>query len=118
VRIVKPEPHAEILYLHYEPGIGLRYYLGGEFFRDLDFWSEPVQRHVPASATFPELLRRLGHPTVYVSYADGLRYAGHVDHREWEKYRTEIEALEGAPWVERVVRYGPARLFVTAAPPG
>ncbi len=34
-----------VLYFHTEPGLSLRLFLGGEFFDDIDYWSEAAAKH-------------------------------------------------------------------------
>ena len=55
-----------IMYLYYEPGTSLRLYLGGEFLKDIDFWSVPVREKIIISKSFKELLHHLNYPNVYI----------------------------------------------------
>jgi hypothetical protein len=58
----------KILYFHYEPGIGIRYYLGGNITEDLDYWSDPVQNVLDAEDNFESFLCRIGSPNIYLSH--------------------------------------------------
>lgn len=101
-----------ILYVHYEPGLSIRHYVGGKFFCDLDFWSQPVQGEFGKSRSLAELVARLGYPNIYLSLGTGFVY-GRYFSENWQPFAEEMTHLEDAPWVERVVRYESAAFFVT-----
>lgn len=106
-----------ILYFHYEPGLALRHFIGGDFFCDLDFWSAPVRSHFGEAATLGELVARLGYPNLYLSFADPTLYARYFDDG-WRKYEAEIRTLERQPFVDKVVRHNNGTFYVTRRPAG
>ena len=70
---LKPAEYQKIIdrptmYLHYEPGIGYRYFAGGKISNDLDFWSDDVQKLISNSGSINQYMSQLGNPNVYVSY--------------------------------------------------
>ncbi|NQV46742.1 MAG: hypothetical protein HQ504_03070 [Rhodospirillaceae bacterium] len=104
-----------VMYFYYEPGITLRHYLGGEFFKDFDFWSDPVLEQSESSATLYELLARFGYPNLYLSIGGKSRYVEFLaDSRR--KYAEEIKNIERMPWVERIIEYKNARFVVVKKP--
>lgn len=106
-----------ILYMHYEPGLGLREYIGGHPFNDLDYWSVAVQAEIRASASLAELVGRLGYPAIYFSFGDHMGYGFTQPDETWRKFAADLHRIRGdEPWVERIVTSGRARLVITRAP--
>jgi hypothetical protein len=97
---------ARILYFHYEPGVGLRYYLGGNLFEDYDFWSDRVQSRLDATTTLEGLLRALGGPNIYLSYGPLPFYQGHVVYPPRDAIWRDLARLDELPYVKRVFRIG------------
>jgi hypothetical protein len=81
----------KILYFHYEPGIGLRYYLGGDLFKDLDYWSDPVQKVLDSEKSFASFICRLGSPNLYLSYGFIMYYQ---DYTYYPKRPRVVDALK------------------------
>ncbi len=104
-----------VLYMYFEPGTTLRLYLGGDFFKDLDFWSARTGELGRDTASFGVLLEKLGYPNLYV----GLMPAGQVPDfkiAERRKFFAEIENPGQAAWLDRIVQYGSARFYVVRHP--
>ena len=98
--------HARILYFHYEPGIGLRYYLGGNLFQDYDFWSDPVQSRIDDGTTLEGLLRALGGPNLYLSFGPRCTYQAYVAYPARDAIWRDLARLEELPYVRRVFHIG------------
>lgn len=94
----------QILYFHYEPGIGLRNVIGGSLFCDRDFWTPDIQDRIAPTANLGDLVARLGYPNLYFSRSSSLLYHRYYS-EAWRKYEAEIVDIERQPWVERVIRY-------------
>ncbi|MGE4279577.1 MAG: hypothetical protein AB7G62_08320 [Magnetospirillum sp.] len=94
----------QILYFHYEPGIGLRNFIGGSLFCDRDFWTPDVQNRIARSANLGDLVAQLGYPNLYLSRSSSLLYQRYYS-EAWRKYETEMADIEHQPWVDRVIRY-------------
>lgn len=106
-----------ILYFYAEPGVGLRYFIGGDFFSDYDFWSVKVQEKLAKSADFAELLESLGYPNVYLSFV-GWRQLEPFMPPEWLRLDDEVDALDGKPFIDTVITVpaAGARFYVTRPP--
>ncbi len=103
-----------ILYFHYEPGIGLRIYLGGNLFRDLDFWSPCVLGELTRLGTFERLIGELGAPNIYLPHDDAFFYERFVGVQIGKSVKAELDGLANAPYVARViVGDGGARFYQT-----
>ncbi len=103
-----------ILYLYYEPGIGLRYFLGGDFFDDRDFWSTPVQNVIADSGSLTEAWERLGCPNIYHGYEPLTHgYGNWVEYTAWRKLIPEIETLSDHQWIAQRIRVEPGSFYVT-----
>lgn len=94
----------KILYLHYEPGIGLRYYLGGDFFQDLDFWSEPVQKKLTPQTGLCESLDMIGCPNIYISLATKPLYQVLTDYQKATRFWEDLQNYPRQPCVQREFR--------------
>ncbi len=106
-----------IIYSYYEPGGGLRLFLGGDYFKDYEFWSDEVQEWMDAGAGLDEILERLGWPNVYMSF--GLRLDGYGKGMRSDGWRRLIEAptaLPTRPYVRRQIEVGRARFFIVEPP--
>ncbi len=104
-----------IMYLYYEPGTSLRLYLGGEFLKDIDFWSVPVREKILISKSFKELLHHLNYPNVYI----GLMKNGKVPDFGFPvkaSLISEIENYSSASWFKRAFKYKNAMFFITQKP--
>lgn len=106
-----------ILYFYAEPGVGLRYFIGGDFFSDYDFWSPKVQKQAAQSTDFAELLKNLGYPNIYLSFI-GWRQMEPFMPPEWQRLDDEIDALDNKPFIEAVVTLPAtgARFYITRSP--
>ncbi len=104
-----------IMYLYYEPGTSLRLYLGGEFLKDIDFWSVPVREKILISKSFKELLHHLNYPNVYI----GLMKNGKVPDFGFPvkaSLISEIENYSSASWFKQAFKYKNAMFFITQKP--
>jgi hypothetical protein len=110
--LVAQVSHRPVAYFYSEPGLGLRTYLGGTILGDLDFWDSTVQNAVPAARDLPTLLAELGWPNLYLSSRNTYSYAAYVGDNRWRAYMPALDDIEHQPWVDRVVRYGDARLVI------
>ena len=100
-----------IMYVYYEPGTSLRLYLGGDFLKDLDFWSVPVQKKLIASNSFEELIQYFEYPNVYI----GLMRNGKVPDFGFPVKASifaEIENYKTASWLKKAIEYDTARFFI------
>ena len=104
-----------VLYFHYEPGLTLRYFVGGNLFSDLDFWSNEVYEAMAESRSFEETVERLGNPVIYISYMTGFSYAGFAPDDRWKKFSSEILDLDRADWIADTVSISGARLYFPKA---
>ena len=102
-----------VLYLHYEPGVSLRLYLGGDLFRDLDFWSPPVQEKIAVSQTFSDLLDALGRPNVYFSLGSSIAYSKFFEIASLEKFASEMADPVAAGWATEILRFKTSQFVVT-----
>lgn len=108
-----------ILYFYQEPGLGLRYYVGGDFFTDLDFYSERVQKVLERAPSLEAGLLELGVPSLYFSY-EWKTYRSlwsnwtrePLPEQGWRKLEDAMGDLAGKPWVKTVVRYRYSSLVV------
>jgi hypothetical protein len=104
-----------VMYVYYEPGTSLRLYLGGDFLKDIDFWSVPVREKMEVSKSFEELLEYLEYPNVYI----GLMSDGRVPDFGLPVKASiiaEMENYTSAPWLKRAINYGSAIFFITQKP--
>lgn len=104
-----------ILYVHYEPGLSLRQYIGGRFFRDLDFWSERTVALAKDARDVADLLARLGYPNIYV----GLTTQTGIPVFDKQVPRRIVDGmatLADKPWAAKTVTAGRARFYVVKRP--
>jgi hypothetical protein len=105
-----------ILYLHYEPGLALRYYVGGSMFCDYDFWGPTVQQQATDSADLEDLIQRLGYPSIYLSYGRLPLYSRYnLDF--WQRFADDFTDIEQAPWMQSAISWGPSLLLIPKRPP-
>lgn len=111
---VRPRP---IVYFYYEPGISLRYFLGGDFFADLDFWSEPVKKAAVEARDLGDLVARLGYPSLYISYPTFMGMASiDGDDSRLARFLPELKVLGNKPWIQARVTALEGVLLVTGPP--
>jgi len=105
-----------VVYFYYEPGAGLRYYLGGDFFSDYDFWSDDFQKRMKNAKKFDDVLRDLNYPSLYFSYPGAIEgTSAWISSKSWEKFETEIRQIENQSYAKRIVKSGNVRFIVTGA---
>lgn len=106
-----------ILYLYHEPGLGLRYYIGGDTFNDLDFWGPTVQGLIAKNVSLPELLHSLDYPLIWLSYP-GWKTLGTLTGQT--QSLPVAEAIHGldemSPLVDGIFHVKGAALIVTRPP--
>lgn len=111
---VEAEAQRPIVYVSFEPGMGLRNFIGGDVTRDLDWQGETVLAQVADAADLGNLVARLGHPNIYIGF-DRI-YPG-FDRPGRDRLEAELFApLAGKPWVEAEIAAGTGRFIVTRAP--
>ena len=59
--------NGRIMYFHHEPGIGLRCFIGGNIFNDIDYWSLKVQKLTKTCKTMKEIMDELQCDALYLS---------------------------------------------------
>jgi len=69
--IIKTE---KIMYFHYEPGIGMRYYLGGDILDDLDFWSPKILSIANKSNSLEDFLCKTEKPNLVLFGTNRILY--------------------------------------------
>lgn len=108
-----------VMYFYQEPGLGLRYFTGGDFFSDLDFYSVPVQKVLGQAPTLEAGLLELGTPSLYFSYhwkvyrslwANWTREP--IPEAGWRKMEDAMADLKARPWVKAVVEYRYSTLVI------
>ncbi|MBI3447140.1 MAG: hypothetical protein HY055_17680 [Magnetospirillum sp.] len=108
-----------VLYFYQEPGLGLRYFIGGNFFGDLDFYSVRVQKVLETAPSLEAALVELGSPSLYFSY-DWQAYRSlwgnwtkePLPESGWRKMEAVIPELPGQHWVKAVASYRYSHLVV------
>ena len=104
-----------VLYLYYEPGITLRHYLGGDFFKDYDYWSEAVLEKSRSANNLYELLGYFNYPNIYIGLPDKTGYVEFLAD-ERRKFKAAFQAIEQMPWAEKIIEYGGAKMIIVARP--
>lgn len=89
-----PPEKWRVMYFHYEPGISLRWHMGGDFFNDLDFWSDPVQSVFHPGMGVEEFLNATGRPALYLSLGTQPRYQPFVEYPLREQFWAELKNWE------------------------
>jgi hypothetical protein len=101
-----------IVYYYYEPGLGLRYYVGGRFEQDYDFWNDALQERLARSEPLETILKDMGYPAFY-------RPNPVQNYGEWmatdayRNYLGEIADMGSQPYVTHEVCALDACLFLT-----
>ena len=113
VREVRSRP---LLYFHYEPGIGLRWFLGGDITKDWDYWSVPVQEHIRESVSFEDFMEKLGWPNISIGYPSVTSSAGTWGDPTALKFKADIEGLSEKDWVSKTINYRKSILYITDEP--
>jgi len=101
-----------IMYFHYEPGIGLRYFLAGDITQDWDFWSDPVQARLKEAESVTDLMQKLGWPNISIGWPSYT--SGAFLYPDWKKFKTVFETLASQPWVTDVISYRGSHFYITA----
>lgn len=104
-----------ILYLHYEPGLALRNFIGGHLICDLDFWGPTVHQAMAEVSSLREVVARLGYPSIYFSFPDPGLYSRYYP-EIWSRFATEVLGLHDADWIEHKIVYGKVVLLVPRRP--
>ena len=103
-----------IIYFYYEPGAGLRYYLGGKFFSDYDFWSDSLQKIIQETNNFEDVLKHLKYPNIYISYSNAVEGVSKWIYSDsWKKFETEIKNLSQEPYIKETILVRDASFFIT-----
>ena len=101
-----------ILYFYYEPGIGIRYFLEGNMFNDLDFYSKEVQGILEDSENFEQALKKMGYPSLFFSYGSKLLLTDRINEKSWEKFEMDFRDIYKKPYIKDVFRHGTGKLFI------
>ena len=112
---IKDVISSPIMYVYFEPGTSIRLYLGGEFMKDLDFWSTPVGEQAKNSSSMSDLLEKLNYPNIYIGLMPKGKISGYPDAVR-RKFIAEIEQVDTAIWLKKVVKVGSARFYVVRKP--
>lgn len=108
-----------ILYLHYEPGLSLRHYIGGTFFCDYDFWGPGAAHQAGDAADLAELIARLGYPAVYFSFGEQLLY-NRYNPDFFDRFAADLAQAQSrgaaTPWVDTAIAYDKALLLIPKRP--
>jgi len=103
-----------VLYLYYEPGGGLRYFLEGNLFTDFDFWGDLFQKKLSTATSFEAVLKEFGYPNIYDSYDHALKDMGRwLKTDGWKKFEPELGALAKQPYVKDIVSTGQENFYIT-----
>lgn len=101
-----------VMYFHYEPGIGLRWFLGGDFFADLDFWSLAVQQRLNPEMGVAEFLDKFDRPVLYLSLGPKPHYQGHVTYPHQAKLWRELQDWRMLDCFSHVIEQDGALLLI------
>ncbi|MEM6737192.1 MAG: hypothetical protein AAF620_14100 [Bacteroidota bacterium] len=69
--------NSPFMYFHYEPGIGIRHYIGGDITTDLDFWSLENQEIAAQAENIFDFLEALDCPYLFFSLGEAIHYDKH-----------------------------------------
>ena len=89
------------MHFYYEPGMGLRYFIGGDYFKDYDFWSEDVQSKLDEAVPIEKILEDLKYPNLYVLSSYG--YGNWMETESYKNYLDEIKSFEESPYVRNSI---------------
>lgn len=111
--IVRDRP---LVYFHHEPGLTLRYFIGGDLSSDFDFYSDPVAK-AAQDKNFAETLASLGWPNLYFSYGVNAPHAQSTGYGHAVRLDQEIQApdFSTSEWVGQTITFGPAVLVIPKA---
>ena len=101
-----------VMYFHYEPGIGLRWYLGGNFFADLDYWSAAVQDRLDPEIGVEDFLNRFGRPILYLSRGTNPLYQALVIYPPRPKFWRELENWQSLTCFREAIEQDGALLLI------
>lgn len=102
-----------ILYTYYEPGLGIRYFMGGALTGDFDLWSDKVQARLDAGQPVTNILHDLNWPSVYLSYPHFASGYGKWMHGQgWKRFEDEMDAILESSHVQHVIKSGNAVFLV------
>ncbi|CAA7613656.1 conserved membrane hypothetical protein [Candidatus Terasakiella magnetica] len=102
-----------LIYTYFEPGLGLRNYIGGDVYRDFDWWGATVRGKMAGAHDLGDLVAQLGYPNLWISAPHNYgAYSG----PDQERFQHELTEVETAPWVERVITFNHARFVVVRRP--
>jgi len=88
-----------VMYFYYEPGLGLRSFIGGDVFKDYDFWSDDVQGKLEKSERFESIVENLGYPNLYYSFPMGAGYSEWMETDASLAYLDEIKNFSKMTYV-------------------
>ncbi|RTZ14671.1 hypothetical protein EJ063_15275 [Vibrio aquaticus] len=60
-----------VIYMYYEPGLTFRYFFGGDFSNDIDFWSPAFIRLLNDEGSFKNAICRLGKANILAYHVNG-----------------------------------------------
>ncbi|KAF0225588.1 MAG: hypothetical protein FD176_274 [Rhodospirillaceae bacterium] len=102
-----------VLYFYHEPGLTLRYFLGGDMSNDYDFYSDRVAA-AAQGGDLAHTLAELGWPSLYFSYGFSVPHAHTTGYDHTLRLAPEIEHLvHRIPgWAEHIIRHGSAVLII------
>jgi len=102
-----------ILYTYYEPGLGIRYFMGGALTGDFDLWGDKVQSMLDQGKSLASTLEALGWPNVYISYPKYTEgYGRWMPGEGWHRIKEEMAALMTSDRVQQVVTSGDAQFII------
>ena len=106
---------SRIMYIHDEPGLALRYFIGGNLFADMDFWSEEVFNAMRQTESFKDLVHSLGDPVIYISLAESpFHYGRFFQDKVFLPFLPQVRALDQADWIAHRIRTKYGAIFVPA----
>ena len=83
--------------------------------KDLDFWSVPVGKEIKKAVSMSDLLGKLNYPNIYIGLMLNGKISGYPD-AERQKFIDELEQVDIAPWLEKLIKVGSARFYVVRKP--
>lgn len=99
-----------LIYFYYEPGLALRYYIGGRIFSDLDWYGNTVRTIMPLATDMGDLVRRLECPNLWIGAP--FTYTG-FDFQDDQRLRTGLTFDQPPPWVALDIQQGRSRFILT-----
>jgi hypothetical protein len=92
-----------VMYFYYEPGASLRSFIGGNFFKDFDFWSDSIQNRLEKADKLETILKDLNYPNLYVSIRGQGGYGNWMKTEAYKNYLSEINNFKKYPYVGRSI---------------